>query len=102
MVQYTILLPRYHNDGREVAPELFLDTYEELMGQFGGVSIDTVEVAGYWVHEGRRYEDLSQRVTVVGDDTAENDAFMRQWKETLKQRFEQIEIWITAQRIEVI
>lgn len=29
-------------------------------------------------------------------------SFMREFKELLKRRFEQIDVWITAQRIEVL
>jgi len=42
------------------------------------------------------------RVRIDVEDVPENWATMRQVKETLKTRFEQIEIWITAHRIEVL
>jgi hypothetical protein len=100
--QYVILLPLFFNDGRRVPAEVFLQTYEELIAQFGGISVDEYEVSGYWRHEGVRYEDVLKRVTVVGSDSPENDAFIRTLKEVLKLRFDQIEIWITTQRIDLI
>ena len=36
------------------------------------------------------------------EDTAENQNAMRVLKETLKVRFEQLDIWITAHRIDII
>lgn len=102
LVQYVILLPLSFNDGRPVPAELRLQTYEELMARFGGLTIDEVAVTGYWQHEGRRYEEPAKRVTVVGEDSAENDAFMVEFKESLGRRFGQIEIWISAQRIELL
>jgi hypothetical protein len=100
--QFVILLPLFFNDGSRVPAELFLQTYEELIDQFGGLSVDEVEVSGYWRHEGVRYEDVLKRLTVVAADLPEHDAFIRRFKERLKERFDQIEIWITAQRIDVI
>ena len=102
MVQYVILLPRYFNDGEPVPPELFVQSHEELTEYFGGVSIDTVEVMGYWKQAGRLYQDLLRRLTVAGEENAQTDAFIRQFKERLKERFKQEDIWITAQRIDVI
>jgi hypothetical protein len=36
------------------------------------------------------------------EDSPENWQVVRAFKETLKVRFEQVEIWITAHRIEVV
>jgi hypothetical protein len=102
LVQYVILLPLFFNDGRPVPAERRLETYEELIQQFGGLTVEEVDVRGFWVHEGVRYQDVAKRVIVAAEATPENDAFMRQLKETLKERFEQIDIWISAQTIDLI
>jgi hypothetical protein len=102
VVQYVILLPRCFSDGRPVPPRLFALTYRELAEQFAGATIDTIQVIGRWRYQGVPYQDRLRRVTVTGEDTPENDAFIRSYKQTLKERFDQIDIWITAQRIEVI
>src|SRR5438067_1198727 len=102
LVQYVILLPLSFNDGRRIPPELHLQTYEELIERFGGLTVDEIPVVGYWQHEGVRYQDPAKRLTATAEDTPETDAFIRNFKETLKERFEQIDIWITVQRIEVI
>jgi len=42
------------------------------------------------------------RIRLDLDDTPENWQAVRDFKETLKQRFDQLDIWITAHRIDVI
>jgi hypothetical protein len=53
------------------------------------------------VHEGTRYEDTSVRYIVDVDDTRENRQFFY-WKPTLRERFQQIEIYIISTPIDVI
>ncbi len=101
-VQYVILLPLRFNDGRKVPPRLFIQTYGELSEEFGGVTFDSLEVTGFWEHEGKRYEDRHRRVSVTGPDTPEHGKFIREYKERLKERFDQIEIWIERHRIRLI
>jgi hypothetical protein len=55
--RFEILLPLKHNDGRSVRGELFQQTREDLIAQFGAVSFLPHTFLGNWVHEGARYED---------------------------------------------
>jgi hypothetical protein len=75
---------------------------EELVAEFHGLSRYPGEFQGIWLSEGQRYEDVTIRLIVDADDTEESSQFFREYKETLKQRFEQIEIYIVAIQIEVI
>lgn len=102
MIRYEILLPLFHNDGSQIKREKFLQTDEELVDRFGAISTDTVVVRGQWLYQSTRYHDQLIRVRVDVEDTAENRQAMKEIKETLKARFDQLEIWITAHRIEVI
>jgi hypothetical protein len=95
-------LPRTFNDGAEVPAELFLETVEELLRQFGAYSLMPGSVEGAWMHEGKRHEDLTRRVVVDVEDTAENRQFFVEWKPVLRERFKQIEIDITSTVIDVI
>jgi hypothetical protein len=54
------------------------------------------------VHEGVRYEDTSVRLTVDVDDTPENRQFFLQFKATLLERFEQVEIYIVSYSIDIL
>jgi hypothetical protein len=42
------------------------------------------------------------RITVDSPEPEEAKAFLRQYKEVLKGRFEQLDIWITAHDVELI
>lgn len=102
MLRLEILLPLYYNDGRQVEQEQFVQTDEELVAKFGATSTDTVIIRGHWKYRSALYEDRLIRVRVDAEDNEENIAFFRQYKEILKTRFEQEDIWITAQQINVI
>jgi hypothetical protein len=102
MIRFEILLPQYYNDGTQIEPQKFVETDDELVQRFGATSTDTVVVRGHWVYQSTIYEDRLVRVRVDVDDAPENWQAMRDIKEVLKQRFAQLEIWITAHRIEII
>ncbi|MBI4552266.1 MAG: hypothetical protein HY710_08385 [Candidatus Latescibacteria bacterium] len=102
MLRFELLLPLYYNDGRPIEEEKFVETDEELVQAFGATSTETVIVSGRWVYQSTLYEDRLIRVRIDTADTPENRTFFRQYKETLKTRFAQEDIWITAQQIEVI
>jgi hypothetical protein len=102
MIRFEILLPLYYNDGRPIEREKFVETDDELVRQFGAVSTDSVTVRGLWRYQSTLYHDQLLRARVDVDDCAENLQAMRDLKETWKARFEQLDIWITAHRIEVV
>lgn len=102
MIRFEILLPQFYNDGRAVEDRKFVATDDELVAAFGATSTDTVVVRGQWLYQSTIYEDRLIRVRLDVDDTPENWQTMRDIKEILKQRFEQIDIWISAHRIEIL
>jgi hypothetical protein len=46
-----------------------------------------------------RYEEANLRVFVDVPDTTENDAFFAGLKDSLKERFQQIDLWIVSYEI---
>jgi hypothetical protein len=100
--RYEILLPLTHNDGRPVSLEKFQQTRDDLIAQFGAVSMSAFAVVGAWVHEGTRYEDELRRFTVDVDDTPENQHLMASYKSTLLERFEQIEIYMVSFPVDIV
>jgi len=102
MIRFEILLPLFHNDGRPVEREKFLQTDDELIQLFGATSTDTVVVRGRWLYQSTLYHDQLVRVRLDLEDNPTQWEAMRAVKETLKTRFEQLDIWITAHRIEVV
>jgi hypothetical protein len=102
MIGFEILLPLFYNDGRPIEREEYVQSDDEFVQQFGATSTDTVVVRGRWLYQSTIYQDQLLRVRVDVDDTPENWQAMRALKEVLKIRFEQLDIWITAHRIDVI
>lgn len=99
--RFEILLPLNHNDGTEIEPEKLYQTAEELSERFGGITEDTVRIIGIWRYVGARYRDELLRIRIDTDDAA-GTAFLRDYKEVLKERFQQIDIWITAHELEIL
>jgi hypothetical protein len=97
-----MLLPLQFNDGSPVPNDRIVDTLLDLEKQFGAVSSETQIIRGLWHHQGELYRDELVRVFVDVADTAENRQFFEQFKEKIKERFGQIEIWITTYPVEVI
>lgn len=100
--RYEILIPSQYNDGKPVPVELLTQTLLELEEQFGAVSCETQIIQGLWKQQGEVFRDRLVQVFMDVPDTAENRQFFVQFKERLKVRFEQLEIWLTTHPIEVI
>ena len=94
--RYEILLPSRFNDGSPIPPELIADTLLELEEKFGAISCETQIIHGLWRQEGVTYRDSLARVFVDVPDSLENRQFFVQFKERLKERFQQQEIWLTT------
>ena len=53
-------------------------------------------------YQGQEYTDQLIRFIVDTETTPDTDEFFRDFKERLKERFRQIEIWMTASPIRVL
>ncbi len=100
--RFEILLPLRFNDGQPVPDGLIADTLLELRQQFGAVSCETQTIRGTWTFEAEVFRDDLVRVFVDADDVRESREFFVQFKERLKTRFQQIDIWMTTYPIEVL
>lgn len=100
--RFEMLLPRKFNDGTAVPDNLFADTLLELEEQFGAVSSETQTIKGRWRHGEQTYTDEHVKVFLDVPDSPENLNFFREYKEILKTRFQQIEIWMTTYPLDVI
>lgn len=100
--RFEILLPLRFNDGLPVPQELIGQTLLELEARFGAVTSESQTMQGLWRHQGQSYRDDLTRVFVDVPDTAESLDFFRKLKETLKVRFQQIDVWMTTYPVEVI
>jgi len=66
------------------------------------ISSETQVIRGHWQHEGEEFRDELVRLFVDVPDTPENHNFFVGYKETLKTRFQQLDVWITTHQVEVI
>lgn len=100
--RFEILLPRRFNDGGPVPEDLIAETLLELESRFGAVSCETQTIRGMWRHEQQVYEDDLIRVSVDAPDDADSRQFFTDFKDRLKSRFDQLDIWLTTYPIEVL
>jgi len=100
--RFEILLPRRFNDQRPIPEEWVVETLLELERQFGAVSCESQIIHGYWHDGGKSYRDDLVRLFVDVADTTENLEFFQQYKEHLKTRYEQVEIWLTTFLVEAL
>jgi hypothetical protein len=100
--RFEILLPQRFNDGRLVPASYFADALRELKNRFGGVSAETQDIRGFSVYSGQAFNDELVRLYVDVPDTPENWQFFEQFKEQLKARFEQVDIWLVTHPLEVL
>jgi hypothetical protein len=100
--RFEILLPLRFNDGRPVPDEIIADTLLELRQRFGAVSSETQTIRGFWQHQQQEYRDDLVRVFVDVDDVPDSREFFQEFKERIKSRFQQIDIWVTTYPIEAI
>ena len=100
--RYEITLPTRYNDGTPVEPQKYLITRREIGARFGALSFLPQPLHGEWTHQQVRYEDVNLRIVVDVEDTAENAAFFGALKDTLKVRFQQLDIWIISFEIKIL
>jgi hypothetical protein len=99
--RYEIHLPLKHNDSRPVNPELFDQVRDELVAQFLGLSYQPNSTRGLWINDESHFEDELYRFVVDVEDTVENRQFLAAYKLTLRERFEQIEIYMVSYPVEI-
>jgi|SRR5665213_976424 len=100
--RYEILVPLLYNDGSTIPEKLLAETFAELRERFGAASWETQTVHGQWEHEGTLYRDNLTRFFVDVPDLPEHRTFFIAFKTRLKQRFNQLDVWITSHSVDVI
>ena len=100
--RFELLLPLRFNDGGAIPDEVIGATLLELRVQFGAVSCESQTICGVWEHGGEVYRDDLLRVFVDAPDVPQSLEFFLAFKERVKSRFQQLDIWMTTYRIEVL
>src|SRR4051812_37789397 len=100
--RFEVLVPLKFNDGMPVPPDLLTQTFLEIRTRFGSISVETQSIRGSWLHQGQTYEDELVRFFVDVADDPEHVQFFRELKDSLKARFQQLDIWVTHYAVEVL
>lgn len=100
--RFELLLPQRFNDGTPVPEQFVADALLELRQHFGAVSWETQIIRGLWKYEQQEFQDDLVRVFVDVPDEPESREFMIAFKERMKARFRQIDIWMTTYPIEIL
>jgi hypothetical protein len=100
--RFEVLLPLRFNQGEPIPEALLADTLLELEERFGSVSAETSPIRGHWHHQGQVFRDELVRVFVDLPDLPEHLQFFQEFKERLKTRFQQLDIWMTTYPLEVL
>jgi len=100
--RYEILLPLRYNDGRRIESTKFDQTNLELLERFSATTADMITAVGSWKYQGTLYEDRLLRLIVDVQGSRPADEFFREYKEILKARFKQIDVWISSHEVEIL
>jgi hypothetical protein len=100
--RFEVFLPLRFNDGQPVPEALGAEVFLDLRERFGATSCETQVIRGVWRRGEALFRDDLTRMFVDVPDTRENMEFFTQYKERLKERFQQVEIWITTYLVEAV
>ena len=100
--RYEILLPLRYNDGRAIEPAKFDQTNLELIERFSATTTDLTLALGTWLYGGTVFEDRLLRIIIDVPASDPADDFFRNYKQIMKTRFQQIDIWITSHEINIL
>ncbi|PYI93029.1 MAG: hypothetical protein DME97_06905 [Verrucomicrobia bacterium] len=81
---------------------LLVETFSELRTEFGAASWETQTLWAGWEQGGIPYHDNLTRFFVDVPDEPRHREFFKSFKERLKTRFQQLDVWITSHPIDVI
>jgi hypothetical protein len=70
--------------------------------RFGAVSWETQVIRGAWQQAGKFYHDELMRVFADVLDRPENRQFFLEFKERMKNKFRQLDIYLTSYSIDVL
>lgn len=83
-----VIIPLYDNEGNKFHYELNIDTYKEIMDQFGGCTEDKSPLLEGWrsPSTGIEYHEEVFSCWVICNDNIANFQFLREFRATLKKR----------------
>jgi hypothetical protein len=101
---YTLYLPLTYNDGTPIERATFEQIRNELTAMFGALTATSsaAPLEGVWVYEGVSYQDKIIKIEVITEGNVRTEQFFSSYRETLKERLQQLDILITVQEIRTL
>jgi hypothetical protein len=100
--RFDFYVPRSYNDGSPIEDEKFVLTRREIIQRLRALSwmgdAGDPPIQGFWEHEGTEYYDRNDWVTVCTPREQEHKDWFQAYKETLKERFQQLEIFLSVKK----
>lgn len=96
-----IFLPLYNQKGEPIEERQFTAVKQELTDQFGGLTIySRTPATGFWKEEGKTDRDEILIYEVIANDLDKD--FWTRYKQELQERFDQDEILIRGNNVELL
>ena len=102
MKEYDIFVPLRYNDGTPIEPRRFKDLQIRLLEYFNGFTFFPQPNEGYWQMGDITYRDEIVIYRVVASKVRPARRFLRQFKNELKQLFQQEEIFIVEREVDLL
>lgn len=108
-VRVHLLIPLYYNPDKQgyrvpIEPERIHATKEEVTRRFGGFTSTTLYNEGKWISKktGKEQEDITKTFYIDLEPSPENIKWLLEYKEKLKERFKQEEVYMTISPVFVL
>lgn len=108
MKLYKIFLPKSYNNGKMIEIRKIREVTKEIQGKFGAYSLDPFArlpiIQGVWTSDktSKIYSEQMYLVELFVEDTFDNQKWLKSFKEIVRQKLEQEEIFVIVQNAEIL
>ncbi len=102
LMRYEIIIPLRYNDDTAIHPGLHEQTFGELALFAGAASFETQAIRGIWFNGDHPQAENNNRVFVDAPDNQDTLDWFVAFKDKLKKRYQQLDIWMTRHPIELV
>ena len=108
MKLYRIFLPKYYNNGQPIEAKKLRKIADDIRTKFGAYSANPFAtlpiIQGVWTDGGKNkiYTDQLICIELFVEDTFDNQAWLKSFKELARQELKQEELFVVVQNAEII